>query len=132
MSACPPPSPREAAIARLVWTMSCDGWGPNSTLGMARTGYLVSVDSYMNLQVLPVAPVASVKGPDCHAVCLQQIALADTSRLCNVQLASTEEFIDGQMTGNLGEVLIRYACQTSVFVRLSLTARRCQLKSNCE
>lgn len=35
-------------------------------------GYLVSVDSYMNLQ-----------------------------------LASTEEFIDGQFTGNLGEVLIR-------------------------
>lgn len=26
-----------------------------------------------------------------------------------VQLASTEEFIDGQFTGNLGEILIRYA-----------------------
>ena len=26
-----------------------------------------------------------------------------------LQLASTEEFIDGQMTGNLGEVLIRCA-----------------------
>ena len=26
-----------------------------------------------------------------------------------LQLASTEEYIDGQMTGNLGEVLIRYA-----------------------
>lgn len=25
-----------------------------------------------------------------------------------VQLASTEEYIDGQFTGNLGEVLIRY------------------------
>jgi hypothetical protein len=37
-------------------------------------GYLVSVDSYMNLQ-----------------------------------LASTEEYIDGQFTGNLGEVLIRCA-----------------------
>jgi hypothetical protein len=35
-------------------------------------GYLVSIDSYMNLQ-----------------------------------LASTEEYIDGQFTGNLGEVLIR-------------------------
>ena len=39
------------------------------------TGYLVSVDAYMNLQ-----------------------------------LANTEEFIEGQFTGNLGEVLIRYAC----------------------
>lgn len=37
------------------------------------TGYLVSVDAYMNLQ-----------------------------------LANTEEFIEGQFTGNLGEVLIRY------------------------
>jgi small nuclear ribonucleoprotein F len=35
-------------------------------------GYLVSVDSYMNLQ-----------------------------------LASTEEYVDGSFTGNLGEVLIR-------------------------
>lgn len=28
-------------------------------------------------------------------------------RNCDVQLASTEEYIDGQFTGNLGEVLIR-------------------------
>eukprot|EP00798_Chlamydomonas_sp_ICE-L_P028513 gene28513-31672_t len=40
--------------------------------GMEYKGYLVSVDSYMNLQ-----------------------------------LASTEEYIDGQFVGNLGEVLIR-------------------------
>jgi len=26
----------------------------------------------------------------------------------NLQLANTEEFIDGQFTGNLGEVLIRW------------------------
>ncbi|KAG8458005.1 hypothetical protein KFE25_012676 [Diacronema lutheri] len=40
--------------------------------GMEYKGYLVSADSYMNLQ-----------------------------------LASTEEWIDGQFSGNLGEVLIR-------------------------
>ena len=34
-----------------------------------------------------------------------------------LQLASTEEFIDGQMTGNLGEVLIRY----TVAIMLSIT-----------
>ena len=44
------------------------------------TGYLVSVDAYMNLQ-----------------------------------LASTEEFIDGQFTGNLGEVLIR--CNNVLYMR---------------
>ena len=41
--------------------------------GMEYKGYLVSVDSYMNLQ-----------------------------------LANTEEFIDGSFAGNLGEVLIRH------------------------
>ena len=46
-------------IAKLKW-------------GMEYKGYLVSVDSYMNLQ-----------------------------------LASTEEWIDDQFSGNLGEVLIR-------------------------
>ncbi|KAK9929956.1 hypothetical protein M0R45_027022 [Rubus argutus] len=40
--------------------------------GMEYKGFLVSVDSYMNLQ-----------------------------------LANTEEYIDGQLTGNLGEILIR-------------------------
>merc|ERR1712087_436890 len=40
--------------------------------GMEYKGFLVSVDSYMNLQ-----------------------------------LANTEEFVDGQLTGKLGEVLIR-------------------------
>lgn len=43
-------------------------------------GYLVSVDSYMNLQ-----------------------------------LASTEEFVDGAFTGNLGEVLIR--CNNVMYLR---------------
>ncbi|MCO5606370.1 hypothetical protein L7F22_060558 [Adiantum nelumboides] len=48
--------------------------------GMEYKGYLVSVDSYMNLQ-----------------------------------LASTEEFIDGQHTGNLGEILIR--CNNVLYLR---------------
>lgn len=47
--------------------------------GMEYKGYLVSVDSYMNLQ-----------------------------------LANTEEFIDGNFAGNLGEVLIR--CVDAVVV----------------
>jgi small nuclear ribonucleoprotein F len=48
--------------------------------GMEYKGYLVSVDSYMNLQ-----------------------------------LASTEEYIDGQFVGNLGEVLIR--CNNVLYMR---------------
>ncbi|GAO49459.1 hypothetical protein G7K_3609-t1 [Saitoella complicata NRRL Y-17804] len=49
----------KTVIAKLKW-------------GMEYKGYLVSVDSYMNLQ-----------------------------------LANTEEFVDGKSTGTLGEVLIR-------------------------
>ncbi|KAL4576802.1 hypothetical protein LXL04_012902 [Taraxacum kok-saghyz] len=48
--------------------------------GMEYKGYLVSVDSYMNLQ-----------------------------------LANSEEYIDGQFTGNLGEILIR--CNNVLYLR---------------
>merc|ERR1712083_1258536 len=48
--------------------------------GMEYKGYLVSVDSYMNLQ-----------------------------------LASTEEYIDGEFVGGLGEVLIR--CNNVLYLR---------------
>ncbi|VVA24395.1 PREDICTED: small nuclear, partial [Prunus dulcis] len=48
--------------------------------GMEYKGFLVSVDSYMNLQ-----------------------------------LANTEEYIDGQFTGNLGEILIR--CNNVLYLR---------------
>ncbi|KAK7329786.1 hypothetical protein VNO77_23965 [Canavalia gladiata] len=48
--------------------------------GMEYKGYLVSVDSYMNLQ-----------------------------------LANTEEYIEGQFTGNLGEILIR--CNNVLYLR---------------
>jgi len=48
--------------------------------GMEYKGFLVSVDSYMNMQ-----------------------------------LANTEEFVDGQLTGSLGEVLIR--CNNVLYMR---------------
>ncbi|KAF7083969.1 hypothetical protein CFC21_087684 [Triticum aestivum] len=48
--------------------------------GMEYKGYLVSVDSYMNLQ-----------------------------------LADTEEYIDGQFSGNLGDILIR--CNNVMYMR---------------
>ena len=34
---------------------------------------------------------------------------------CGLQLASTEEWIDGQFSGNLGEVLIR--CNNVLYLR---------------
>ncbi|RWR94148.1 putative small nuclear ribonucleoprotein F [Cinnamomum micranthum f. kanehirae] len=48
--------------------------------GMEYKGYLVSVDSYMNLQ-----------------------------------LANTEEYVEGQFSGNLGEILIR--CNNVLYLR---------------
>ncbi|XP_064399735.1 small nuclear ribonucleoprotein F-like isoform X1 [Halichondria panicea] len=41
--------------------------------------------------------------------------LVSTDNYMNVQLANTEEFIDGQLSGNLGEVLIR--CNNILYVR---------------
>lgn len=34
--------------------------------------------------------------------------LVSTDNYMNVQIANTEEYIDGQLAGNLGEVLIRF------------------------
>jgi len=41
--------------------------------------------------------------------------LASVDSYMNLQLANTEEFIDGQFTGNLGEVLIR--CNNVMYMR---------------
>lgn len=41
--------------------------------------------------------------------------LVSTDAYMNLQLANTEEFIDGQFTGNLGEVLIR--CNNVLYMR---------------
>mmetsp|Transcript_10678 Transcript_10678/g.22217 ORF Transcript_10678/g.22217 Transcript_10678/m.22217 type:complete len:89 (+) Transcript_10678:176-442(+) len=41
--------------------------------------------------------------------------LASVDSYMNLQLANTEEFIDGQFTGNLGEVLIR--CNNVLYMR---------------
>lgn len=57
----------KAVIVKLKW-------------GMEYRGYLVSVDSYMN-----------------------------------VQLANTEEYIDGKLAGSLGEILIR--CNNILYIR---------------
>jgi len=41
--------------------------------------------------------------------------LVSTDAYMNLQLANTEEFVDGQFTGNLGEVLIR--CNNVLYMR---------------
>jgi hypothetical protein len=109
-------------IAKLKW-------------GMEYKGYLVSTDAYMNLQARTLlrAPTQHARGA---LLCARRggggtrapaggaSALALRARggrptltrkgrpapLRAQQLASTEEYIDGQFTGNLGEVLIRCAC----------------------
>lgn len=71
--------------------------------GMEYKGYLVSVDNYMNLQVCIsfIYPCAIWWLIDCCFVWLQ--------------LASTEEYIEGEYAGNLGEVLIR--CNNVLYLR---------------
>jgi len=83
-------------------------------------GYLTSVDSYMNLQVLPlVFGSLAVVLLDLiylffivlqahHSFNMEEHAKKSDYYLCYwLQLANTEEYIDGQFSGNLGEILIR-------------------------
>ena len=88
-------------FTQVLYLMQITGFCELTGLCCAPEGYLVSVDAYMNLQVGSCAPCARLAAA--HSV-LQQLTCCDTC----AQLASTEEYIDGQFTGNLGEVLIRY------------------------
>ena len=45
--------------------------------------------------------------------------LVSTDSYMNVQLANTEEFVDGQFNGNIGEVLIR--CNNILYIRAAPT-----------
>ena len=53
------------------------------------------------MRQLPTGP------PEPLAACLAAGYLVSVDSYMNLQLASTEEYIEGQFTGNLGEVLIR-------------------------
>ncbi|GAA6035179.1 hypothetical protein NBRC10512_006238 [Rhodotorula toruloides] len=87
--------------------------------GMEYKGYLVSTDSYMNLQVRP-SPSNAV--PNARGATLT--VLSSTPSLTShdspplarlVQLANTEEYQDGQSVGSLGEVFIR--CNNVLHIR---------------
>ena len=83
-AATPPPTRAHRSLRGLAPTYHLTHLPPRPALSLSPslppTGFLLSVDSYMNLQ-----------------------------------LASTEEYIDGAFTGNLGEVLIR--CNNVLYVR---------------
>ena len=53
--------------------------------------------------------------------------LVSTDAYMNLQLASTEEFIDGKFAGNLGEVFIRYGSRFRS-ARFSSRARWCRAR----
>ena len=63
--------------------------------GMEYKGILLAIDSYMNLQVVS------------NCLLLYQLIF--------FQLGDTEEYIDGELSGNLGEVLIR--CNNVLYIR---------------
>jgi small nuclear ribonucleoprotein (snRNP)-like protein len=74
--------------------------------GMQYKGYLVSVDSYMNLQVSRTFFLA------CRE-CTKGDQLAHEPIPSCFQLANTEEYQNDVSVGSLGEVLIRYGKQKS-------------------
>jgi small nuclear ribonucleoprotein F len=82
----------QAVLVKLKW-------------GMEYRGILLAIDSYMNLQVSILNYLI---------LRLQRYNLIIGSRMLFLQLADTEEFIDGQLSGNLGEVLIR--CNNVLYI----------------
>lgn len=77
---------------------------------MEYKGYLTSVDSYMNLQViyLYIKIIQSLNNNTFRIVTNFIIILFFESFNYSIQqLANTEEYVDGASTGVLGEVLIR-------------------------
>jgi small nuclear ribonucleoprotein F len=88
----------------------------------SRSGYLVSVDAYMNLQVrqpTEAQHARTAKSPAPRSMAWRMAFAPDNRSFLTpgnpTQLASTEEWVDGQFAGNLGEVLIR--CNNVLYLR---------------
>lgn len=60
------------------------------------------------LLVFAFGPQLTILLPHPPLVCDHQGFLVSVDPYMNLQLASTEEWIDNKLAGNLGEVLIRY------------------------
>lgn len=83
-------------------------------------GYLVSVDAYMNLQLASTGRPLSGgvrSGVFARMSCSLFSHAVHAWGAQNVSIAA-EEYIDGELTGNLGEVLIRCAANTRPRVQL--------------
>ncbi len=137
-------SPRKTVMSCGSWDKcSSNAWRGFGLLNV-NIGYLVSVDSYMNLQASATSLCivgekylctygdswgkkshASFKVCWCnfwvsgfilfHCICFEVWYGSSLFVGCDyVQLASTEEYVDGSFTGNLGEVLIRWV--SSIFL----------------
>ena len=69
---------------------------------MEYKGLLMAVDSYMNLQVISFTSFLS-------------LSLIFIYYVMHLQLADAEEYIEGELAGNLGEILIR--CNNVLYMR---------------
>ncbi|CAK9159627.1 unnamed protein product [Ilex paraguariensis] len=82
--------------------------------GMEYKGYLVSVDSYMNLQFLKLGiDLSAISNLSQHLTRVYDFHFVTNGTY--LQLANAEEYIDGQFTGSLGEILIR--CNNVLYLR---------------
>jgi len=74
------------------------------------------IDLLLGLAVPAGVPLAFARAECFLSTCASPAGyLVSVDAYMNLQLASTEEYIDGQFTGNLGEVLIR--CNNVLYMR---------------
>jgi small nuclear ribonucleoprotein F len=124
----------KAVVVKLKWGMEykgkCQrselltGWPICGTLKLLHAplrhksrciaGLLVSTDAYMNFQVGAGTSTLIGRTPSARP-CGVSHPHSSTPRCSRLQLANSEEFIDGEFAGNLGEILIR--CNNVLYVR---------------
>ena len=77
-------------------------------------GILVSTDSYMNFQVR-ICNMGAIRSHGARMNAAHALTPRPPAAPANMQLANSEEYIDGTHSGNLGEILIR--CNNVLYVR---------------
>lgn len=117
---------KRSCIAKFLQNRFCGlGWTSESVylVGMHRISW-IEANEQINLWLQTVNPRKFLKQLTGKEISVKlkwgmeyKGILVSSDRYFNLQMANTEEFVDGQSTGNLGEVLIR--CNNVLYMRAS-------------
>ena len=111
--------------AFLFFTITCLSWNDIRHLYLTRNTSLVMLLFQSNLLVNPMPFLQDLTGKSIQVKLkwgqVYQGQLASSDSYMNLQLTNTEEFINGEFAGKLGEVLIR--CNNVLYVKAAPVAK---------